>query len=52
MRLTKVLILSLMLIALAVFVLQLCRVKAAWIGVSLYWLVLTVKNYVDWRKTR
>ena len=50
MKLTKSLIFALMVIALVVFILQVLRVKFAWVGVSLYWLVLTVKNYVDWRK--
>ena len=46
---TKILILLLMLIAAAVFMMQVCRAKAAWVLVSLYWLTLTVKNYLDWR---
>lgn len=49
MKLTKVLILALMLIALAVFVMQLFRWKGAWIFISLYWGVLTVKNLLDWK---
>lgn len=48
-RLTKALILALMLIALGVFIMQLLRWRGAWVFVALYWLVLTVKNYVDWR---
>ena len=47
---TKSLILALFLIAAAVFVMQLCRWKGAWIFVSLYWFTLTVKNYIDWKK--
>ena len=49
MRLRKTLILALMCIALGVFLMQVARLRFAWIGVSLYWLVLTIKNYVDWR---
>lgn len=50
MKLTKTLILALMLIAAAVFAMQCFRWQGAWVFVSLYWAVLTVKNYVDWRK--
>lgn len=50
MRLTKTLILLLMLIAAAVYVMQVYRWRGAWAGVSLYWAVLTVKNFLDWRK--
>lgn len=50
MKLTKTLILLLMLIAATVFVMQVCRWRGAWVGVSCYWAVLTVKNFVDWRK--
>lgn len=52
MKLTKLLILALMLIALAVFVMQAARWRGAWIFVSLYWCVLTVKNYIDWRNRK
>lgn len=52
MKTTKLLILSLLLIALAVFVMQVFRWKGAWIFVSLYWLTLTVKNYFDWRRAK
>ena len=50
MRLTKALILALMLIAAAVFIMQLLRWRGAWVFVALYWAVLTVKNYCDWRR--
>ena len=50
MKLTKTLILALMLIAAAVFVMQVARWRGAWVFVALYWAVLTVKNYVDWRR--
>ena len=50
MKLTKTLILLLMLIADTVFVMQVCRWRGAWAGVSLYWAVLTAKNYLDWKK--
>ena len=52
MRLTKSLILALMLIAGAVFVMQVCRWRGAWVFVSLYWLTLTIKNYLDWRRQK
>ena len=52
MRLTKFLILALLMIAAAVFVMQVCRWKGAWIGVCTYWGVLTVKNYIDWRQQK
>ena len=51
-KLTKSLILALLIIAAAVFVMQVCRWKGAWIFVSLYWLTLTIKNYVDWRNSK
>ena len=49
---SKSLILALLLIAAAVFVMQVCRWKGAYIGVCAYWGVLTVKNYLDWRNHR
>lgn len=49
MRLTKLLILALMLIAAAVFVMQVARVNCWW-AICAYWATLTVKNYVDWRQ--
>ena len=52
MKLTKLLILSLLLIALAVFVMQVFRWKYSFIFVALYWATLTVKNYVDWRRVK
>ena len=51
-QVVKILILALMLIALAVFVMQMCRWRGAWIFVSLYWLTLTVKNHLDWRNRK
>ena len=50
MKTTKILILTLLVNAALVFALQVTRSPIAWIFVSLYWLVLTVKNYVDWRR--
>ena len=50
MKLTKFPILALMLIALAVFIMQAVRWHGAWLFVSLYWLTLTAKNYIDWRR--
>lgn len=52
MKITKLLILSLLLIALAVFVMQVFRWKGAHIFIALYWGTLTIKNYLDWRKTK
>ena len=51
-QIAKILILALLLIAAAVFVMQVCRWKGAWIFVSLYWLTLTVKNFLDWRNRK
>lgn len=48
----KLLILALFVIAAAVFAMQVCRWKGAWIFVSLYWGTLTAKNYLDWRGTK
>lgn len=50
MKLTELLILALMLNALAVFVMQMIRWPYAWAFIALYWWILTVKNFVDWRK--
>ena len=50
MKLTKLLILALMLIAFSVYIMQVFRWKWAFLFVALYWLVLTVKNYCDWRR--
>ncbi len=50
MKLTKLLILALMINAAVVFVMQICRTPVAWVGVSLYWLILTIKNFVDWKR--
>ena len=50
MKLTKLLILALMLIALAVFIMQVVRWHGTMLFVALYWAVLTVKNYVDWKR--
>ena len=52
MKLTKLLILALMLIAAAVFVMQVARWEGTMIFVALYWATLTIKNYVDWKGKR
>lgn len=52
MKPTKYLIPLLMLDALAVFVMQVARWPGAWVFVAFYWLVLTIKNYIDWKRTR
>lgn len=52
MKLTKVLILLLMLIAAAVFVMQVARWRGVQIFIAAYWGTLTIKNYVDWRRSR
>lgn len=44
----KLLILVLALVAGVTFVLQVLHNPIAWVFVSLYWLILTVKNYLDW----
>lgn len=48
---TKILILLLLLDAALVFVLQVLRTPFAWVFVSLYWAILTIKNYIDWRNS-
>ena len=52
MKLTKLLILALMLIAAAVFAMQVARWEGTMIFVALYWATLTIKNYVDWKGKR
>ena len=52
MKLTKFLLLALLLIAAAVFVMQVCRWRGAWFFVAIYWGTLTVKNYIDWRRQK
>lgn len=52
MKLTKVLILALMVDAAAVAVMQIARWTAGvWWLICLYWILLTAKNYVDWRRS-
>ncbi len=51
MKTTKILILALLIDAAAVSVMQFVRWRGAWLFVTLYWVILTVKNYVDWRKS-
>ena len=45
----KLLIIGLFVDALAVFVMQVCRWRGAWVFIALYWFILTIKNYLDWR---
>ena len=52
MSVSKSLICALMVIAGAVFVAQVMRWPWAFVGVSIYWGVLTVKNFIDWRRTK
>lgn len=49
--LTKLLILALMFIALAVFTIKVFG-GDGWLIIAAYWLVLTVKNFVDWRSAK
>lgn len=49
---TKGLIFALMVIAGAVFVAQVMRWPGAFVGVSIYWGVLTIKNFIDWRRSQ
>ena len=50
-RISKNLILVLMVIALSVFIGQLLLLNC-WLNICLYWLILTIKNYIDWKGTR
>ncbi len=50
MKITKILILTLMFIALAVFVIKMVG-GDGWLLIAGYWLVLTIKNFFDWRNT-
>ena len=50
-RISKNLILVLMVIALSVFIGQLLHLNC-WLNICLYWLVLTIKNYIDWKGTK
>ena len=43
----QLLIIGLFVDALAVFGMQLHRWRGAWVFVALYWLILTIKNYLD-----
>lgn len=45
---TKCLILALAMISLIVFIGQVTRVNV-WLCICLYWLTLTVKNFLDYR---
>lgn len=47
-KLTKALILVLLLDAGLVFILQLQKSTWAWVFIATYWGVLTVKNFADW----
>lgn len=49
---SKGLICTLMVIAAVVFVMQVLRWPWAFVGVATYWGVLTVKNFIDWRRNR
>lgn len=48
MKLTKLLIIALMFIALAVLIIKMFG-GDGWLLIAGYWLVLTIKNYFDWR---
>lgn len=50
-RISKNLILVLLVIALSVFIGQLLHLNC-WLNICLYWLVLTIKNYFDWKGTK
>ena len=45
------LVIALMLIALEVFIGKLVDADM-WISIALYWAVLTIKNFCDWRASR
>jgi hypothetical protein len=51
MKLTNILVTLLMVDAGVVLVLQLMRSPIAWVFVCVYWAILLVKNYVDWKRT-
>ena len=50
-RISKNLILVLIVIALSVFIGQLLHLNC-WLNICLYWLVVTIKNYFDWKGTK
>ena len=42
---------SCLIIALSVFIGQLLHLNC-WLNICLYWLVVTIKNYFDWKGTK